>query len=435
MINSRPSNVALAQSGFSLIELLIAMGIISVLSSITFVAINPAKQLSDARDAKRSSTTREIENAISQYLIEEWNLPSSELPLGEENAINICRQGVTNDPTCINLDVLVPDYIASIPVDSAETEENHTGYNIYQDESERSQVISLHYGVTSSDTEEEDESEVICITGLEAGYDGDEDSRTFTFDTLSQNVSLVTSDGTSIGNNTADLQTAYTQGSFDVYVDGIHVVAGGEVASEDQNAYVAGYSGADSVSPDWYYTNIAQVFTAGISGNLEKLEMYLAKNSSNNEGEISIGIYEFSAGDPDDGTLLATSSFDIGSITSILSNAELVEISDFTPAPYVTEGDTYAIVIQPVGEWSGSSPVMYWLTGIGYEGGNAYLSTEQAWSEYNWHHKFITSVSVGAKLAAGSIPISNTLSIDSAQGTMVFDSSVNGTVTVDYCYR
>ncbi|MCX6791622.1 MAG: type II secretion system protein [Candidatus Gottesmanbacteria bacterium] len=50
--------------GFTLIELLVVIGILAVLLAITLIAINPARQFSQANDTKRASDVNAILNAI-----------------------------------------------------------------------------------------------------------------------------------------------------------------------------------------------------------------------------------------------------------------------------------------------------------------------------------------------------------------------------------
>jgi prepilin-type N-terminal cleavage/methylation domain-containing protein len=72
------SSPAQKQKGFTLIELLLVIGIIAILAAIVIVAINPTKQLADARDAQRNSDVNSILNAIGQYLIDNsGNMPCS----------------------------------------------------------------------------------------------------------------------------------------------------------------------------------------------------------------------------------------------------------------------------------------------------------------------------------------------------------------------
>jgi prepilin-type N-terminal cleavage/methylation domain-containing protein len=124
----RPS----ARSGFTLIELLVGLGIIGVLATIVIVAINPTKQLEDSRVAQRLSDRRTIEAALNQYVIKVWAEPVEGIPLGVDEAFPICPQGVT-DPSCINLDVLTPDYLVGIPQDSALTTATSTAFRVYKD--------------------------------------------------------------------------------------------------------------------------------------------------------------------------------------------------------------------------------------------------------------------------------------------------------------
>ena len=52
--------------GFTLIEILIVIGIIAILSSIVIIAVNPARQFAQARDTKRQSDVNAILNAVYQ---------------------------------------------------------------------------------------------------------------------------------------------------------------------------------------------------------------------------------------------------------------------------------------------------------------------------------------------------------------------------------
>jgi prepilin-type N-terminal cleavage/methylation domain-containing protein len=116
--------------GFTLIELLLVIGIIAILASIVIVAINPTKQLGDARDAQRRSDVNTILNAVYQYAIDNsGNLPTG-IPTGSPS--EICSTGAA---TCVgvDLDVLTGSYLVRIPVDPQTTTGTGTNYFIVQD--------------------------------------------------------------------------------------------------------------------------------------------------------------------------------------------------------------------------------------------------------------------------------------------------------------
>ena len=102
------------QKGFTLIEILIVIGIIAILAAVVIVAINPARQFAQANNAQRSSNINTILNAIHQYAIDN----KGTLPTGiTTSSLEIC-----GNATCTglaNLSELTANqtYIASMPWD------------------------------------------------------------------------------------------------------------------------------------------------------------------------------------------------------------------------------------------------------------------------------------------------------------------------------
>ena len=115
------------RKAFTLMELMLVLGILGILAVIVLVAINPTKQLGEARGANRHASVREIENAVIQYIIDGNTFAG--IPAGKTNAQDICRTGISG--TCYELSALSPTYLVSLPVDSDETDPDLTGYRIY----------------------------------------------------------------------------------------------------------------------------------------------------------------------------------------------------------------------------------------------------------------------------------------------------------------
>lgn len=109
-------NLRSLRRGFTLIELLLVIGIIAILAAIVIVAINPTKQLGDARNAQRRSDVNTILNAVYQYSIDNnGNLPSA---ITTTNRV-ICKSGVNVDCDAdgVNLNVLTGSYLVGLPND------------------------------------------------------------------------------------------------------------------------------------------------------------------------------------------------------------------------------------------------------------------------------------------------------------------------------
>jgi len=114
--------------GFTLIEVLLVMGIIAILAAIVIVAVNPARQFAQARNSQRRSHVQSILNAVHQNMIE------------NEGSFN-CTTSIPTSSSTISsaetdlCDCLVPDYIADMPVDPSEgsytdCDDYDTGYKI-----------------------------------------------------------------------------------------------------------------------------------------------------------------------------------------------------------------------------------------------------------------------------------------------------------------
>ena len=119
------------KKGFTLIELLLVIGIIAILAAIVIVAINPTKQLGNARDAQRRSDVNTILNAVYQYAIDNNGVLPGYLTgatIGANYSICSCntttcaaRTGAGScglpGNTMVNLRQLTGSYVVSIPKD------------------------------------------------------------------------------------------------------------------------------------------------------------------------------------------------------------------------------------------------------------------------------------------------------------------------------
>ena len=100
------------QKGFTLIEILVVIGILAILLAIVLVAINPRQQFQQANNVQRRSDVSGILNAISAYTVKNKGaLPpalsavTTAQPLGKgSGTIDLCS-------------ALVPEFIAEIPID------------------------------------------------------------------------------------------------------------------------------------------------------------------------------------------------------------------------------------------------------------------------------------------------------------------------------
>lgn len=126
-----------SNKGFTLIEVLLVIGILAILAGIVIVAINPARQIGLARNAQRSSDVNTILNAIHQYAVDNNGFIPSTIPVNAncegEETFRICQTGGTCTGL-VDLSVLTTNetYLVSMPLNPGLSGTEHTGYNTVQ---------------------------------------------------------------------------------------------------------------------------------------------------------------------------------------------------------------------------------------------------------------------------------------------------------------
>lgn len=112
------------QEGFTLIEILVVIGLIAVLAAIVIIAINPARQFAQGRDAERRSETNSILNAIGQYIADTQGLAPGLASIDTDPALPTAPTWEVigdTDLTDLFCTELVPRYISAMPIDPSLT--------------------------------------------------------------------------------------------------------------------------------------------------------------------------------------------------------------------------------------------------------------------------------------------------------------------------
>jgi prepilin-type N-terminal cleavage/methylation domain-containing protein len=115
--------------GFTLIEVLMVIGIIAVLASVVLVAVNPARQFKLARDSQRVSNVNAILNALGQNMSEHKGdlvCNGVKVPIPGANVIIGSEPGQFDAYPCI-----VPTYMSLLPTDPSHGDSHFTSPTDY----------------------------------------------------------------------------------------------------------------------------------------------------------------------------------------------------------------------------------------------------------------------------------------------------------------
>lgn len=132
-----------SKRGVTLVELLVVIGLISIIAGVVVYALNPARQFAQGRNTQRWAHINSILNAVYQRIADNrgtWNTTCGAATVTLPSATTTIGADVANT----NLEVcLVPTYLPSMPLDPVIGTTASTSYSIIRYASGRMAVSAL----------------------------------------------------------------------------------------------------------------------------------------------------------------------------------------------------------------------------------------------------------------------------------------------------
>jgi prepilin-type N-terminal cleavage/methylation domain-containing protein len=113
--------------GFTLIEILVVIGIIALLAAIVIIAINPARQFAQARNSQRMSNINTLLNGIGQNIADNKGVLTGCPSVG--SASSTIGTGSSNVDLSSCLSIYIPGGIPMDPTGTAADTKYQISYN------------------------------------------------------------------------------------------------------------------------------------------------------------------------------------------------------------------------------------------------------------------------------------------------------------------
>ena len=128
------------KKGFTLIEILLVIGILATLALVVIVALDPAKRFEDARNSRRLSDIQSILSAVQQYMVDNKGALPGGVD-GNEKQIGTASSGCeltyadcsANISYCLDMSSDLARYLKTLPFDPQTGSGEMTHYSIQVD--------------------------------------------------------------------------------------------------------------------------------------------------------------------------------------------------------------------------------------------------------------------------------------------------------------
>ena len=146
-----------SSDAFTLVEVLIVMGIVGILTAGLLVAVNPGRQFCATENLRRIEGVNAIDDALKAYIAEGVTAGTlTNLSSLAGSTIRLCTDSLgpmTIGTEGVNLaSILVPNHLSALPLDSTSNDQANTGYTICRDTGVNFKVRSTSYNPSCDQT-------------------------------------------------------------------------------------------------------------------------------------------------------------------------------------------------------------------------------------------------------------------------------------------